>query len=49
MASTTNSDGSDGSSGGSSMGGIVDFLTQPLGMAAVGGFIAAIVAGYLII
>jgi len=50
MASTTTDDGStsDGSSGGGS-GGIVEFLTRPIGIALVGGFGAAIVAGWYIL
>lgn len=51
MADTTDGSGStsDGSSTSGGDGGIINFLTQPLGMALVGGFVAAIAAGYFII
>ncbi|NLV08734.1 hypothetical protein GOC74_02120 [Halomicrobium mukohataei] len=49
MASTNN-EGDSGSGGGSgSSFEIMDVLTSRVGMALVGGFVAALVAGYLII
>lgn len=53
MATTDSNDSTDGSSGGSDSGGalsgIIDFLMQPLGMMAVVGFLAAVVAGYYVL
>jgi len=49
-ATDPNNEGSDGSNNGSSnSGSIIDWFTQPLGMAFVGGLVAAIIAGYYVI
>jgi len=50
-ATDPNDEGSDGSNSGpsGSSGSIIDWLTQPLGMAFVGGLVAAIIAGYYVI
>lgn len=51
MVETTSDGGSttsDGSNTGSGSGGIVDFLTSPIGMALAGGVAITLVAGYLV-
>lgn len=51
MVSTSTSGNSEsgGSPSSSGANGIVEFLKTPIGIAAVGGFGAAIIAGYFII
>ncbi|QLH83357.1 hypothetical protein [Halosimplex pelagicum] len=46
---TDNNESSDDPNGPSNSGSIIDWLTQPLGIAFVGGLGAAIIAGYYLL